>query len=162
MTMDIPTRVQILRDTVRQALVFMMDKQPLDSNRVQWSNNHIMKQADALFTIQGNSPEEEAELCSVLLMSYQVLNEHNPDKDQKVQAVLNRSAAILDQLAPSLLKCELLTYCYGEIYDSQLAAEAHTIIDSWHNSPLSAAEKEIIETLELFEQHPYNHWQEAI
>ena len=36
--MDIPTRVQILRDTVRQALVFMMDKQPLDSNRVQWSN----------------------------------------------------------------------------------------------------------------------------
>ena len=81
--MDIPTRVQILRDTVRQALVFMMDKQPLDSNRVQWSNNHIMKQADALFTIQGNSPEEEAELCSVLLMSYQVLNEHNPDKDPK-------------------------------------------------------------------------------
>lgn len=160
--MDIPTRVQILRDTVRQALVFMMDKQPLDSNRVQLSNNHIMKQADALFTIQGNSPEEEAELCSVLLMSYQVLNEHTPDKDQKVQAVLNRSAAILDQLAPSLLKCELLTYCYGEIYDSQLAAEAHTIIDSWQNSPLSSAEKEIIETLELFEQHPYNHWQEAI
>ena len=63
--------------------------------------------------------------------------------ENRKQAVLDRAGKILDKISPSLLKCQLLTYCYGEVYDEELAMEAHSIIDSWGERRLSDEEQEI-------------------
>ena len=70
-------------------------------------------------------------------------------------AKLNKEVKILDKISPSLLKCQLLTYCYGEVYDEELAMEAHSIIDSWGERRLSDEEQEIADTLMNLENYPY-------
>ena len=48
-----------------------------------------------------------------------------------------------------------MTYCYGEVFEEELAKEAHTIIESWSNRELLKAEKEIAESLNNLEANPY-------
>ena len=77
------------------------------------------------------------------------------DIEARKQTILNRSWKVLEKLSPSLLKCQLLTYCYGEVFDDELAAEAHDIIDSWGKRELTAEEQEIVDTLANLEKYPY-------
>ena len=62
---------------------------------------------------------------------------------------------MLDQLPATLLKCQLLTYCYGEVFEEELAKEAHTIIESWNDKELSEDKKEAINNLRNLEENPY-------
>ncbi|UVP18232.1 UpxZ family transcription anti-terminator antagonist [Bacteroides fragilis] len=99
--------------------------------------------------------EEEANICLALLMGYNATIYNQGDKEEKKQVVLNRCWDVLDQLPATLLKCQLLTYCYGEVFEEELAKEAHTIIESWSNRELLKAEKEIAESLNNLEANPY-------
>ena len=66
---------------------------------------------------------------------------------------------MLEQLSVSLLKCQLLVACYGEVYDEKLAQEAHAIIDTWKDRELSPAELEVSEYLNSLETNPWTAWE---
>jgi hypothetical protein len=53
------------------------------------------------------------------------------------------------------LKCRLLVSCYGEVFDEELAEEAHVIIDSWQGRELSEEEREVMDDLRNLEENPY-------
>lgn len=68
------------------------------------------------------------------------------------QSVVGRA----DQLPATLLKCQLLTYCYGEVFEEELAERGCILfIESWSNRELLKAEKEIAESLNNLEANPY-------
>jgi hypothetical protein len=58
---------------------------------------------------------------------------------------LNRAWEVLDVLPASALKCELLIYCYEEVFEDELLKEAKEIIDSWNGKELSRKEQKVIE-----------------
>lgn len=66
---------------------------------------------------------------------------------------------MLEQLSVSLLKCQLLVACYGEVCDEKLAQEAHAIIDTWKDRELSPAELEVSEYLNSLETNPWTAWE---
>ena len=53
------------------------------------------------------------------------------------------------------MKCQLLTYCYGEVFEEELAKEAHTIIESWKDKELLKEECEIMKELINLEENQY-------
>lgn len=87
--------------------------------------------------------------------SYNLKLYNNGDKEQRIQVVLNRYWDILDGLPASLLKVRLLIYCYGEVFDEELARKAHSIIDSWSDREFTEEEKEIVGLLGDIEENPY-------
>ena len=99
-------------------------------------------------------------LCLSLLMGYTATIYNNGDKENRIQSILNRCWEVLDKLPPSLLKARLLTYCYGEVYDDNLAQDAHTIINSWSGRELTKDECEVIDLLKTIEDNPYP-WSEV-
>ncbi|WP_455590545.1 UpxZ family transcription anti-terminator antagonist, partial [Bacteroides sp.] len=109
----------------------------------------------ALFSLHGATDEEEASLCLALLMGYNSTIYSNGDKEARIQSVLNRCWVVLDRLPTSLLKLRLLTHCYGEVFDEELATEAHAIIDGWGNRELTEEEQEIVSLLADMEENPY-------
>ena len=84
----------------------------------------------------------------------------NGSKQECIQSVLDRSWEVLPQLSPSLLKVQLLTYCYSEFYDESLAKEAHEIINTWNKEELTLEQVEIVEELKGFEDSQYP-WEEV-
>ena len=62
---------------------------------------------------------------------------------------------MLERLKSSLLKCQLLVACYGEVFDRELAQEAHTIMDGWEGRELTDEEREVVEQLKALEENPY-------
>jgi len=115
----------------------------------------VLQKSDALFALKGENPEEEARLCLALLMGYNATIYDYGDKESKKQVILDRSLLVLESLPSSLLKCQLLTYCYGEVFEEELAKEAHTIIDGWKDRELLEEEREIVENLRILEEPPY-------
>ena len=115
----------------------------------------MLQKSDALFALKGENPEEEARLCLALLMGYNATIYDYGDKESKKQVILDRSLLVLESLPSSLLKCQLLTYCYGEVFEEELAKEAHTIIDGWKDRELLEEEREIVENLRILEEPPY-------
>ena len=108
-----------------------------------------------MYPQRGATPEEEANICLALLMGYNATIYNQGDKEEKKQVVLNRCWDVLDQLPDNLLKCQLLTYCYGDVFEEDFAKEAHTIIESWKNKELSEDKKEAINNLRNLEENPY-------
>lgn len=106
-------------------------------------NRETSRLIASLFSKKGKTLEEEAEICLALLMGYAACI-YITGRETKIQTVLNRCWKILDKLTPSLLKCRLLVFCYGETYAEELATEAHTISDSWDRQNLTAEQQEII------------------
>lgn len=111
----------------------------------------VYREADLLFREHGDTPELEASLCVALLMGYNATMYNHGDKEAKKQAVLDRASAVLKLLPQSLLKCLLLIYCYGEVYEEELAQEAREIISGWSGRELTAEEREIMKVLEMTE-----------
>lgn len=122
-------------------------------------NQEIHELINSLHNKKGKSADQEAALCLALLMGYAVSIYASPSDEKKKQAILNRSCSVLDKLPSSLLKCQLLAYCYGEVYEEELALEAHSIIDSWGNRLYTEEEKEVVETLRVMESYPYPSWE---
>lgn len=148
-----------LQSKVDQLLHLGEDGQPVYADTLALLNEAVHTQVIALFSYAGKTPVEEAELCTLLLRAYRSIMCHSPADDKRKQILLDRSWPVLDKLQPSLLKCQLLTYCYGEIYDDDLSQEAHRIINTWQHRDLTPEEQEITEILQLFEQYPYPHWE---
>ncbi|MCY6344864.1 UpxZ family transcription anti-terminator antagonist, partial [Bacteroides hominis] len=108
----------------------------------------------------GNSHEEEARLCLSLLMGYNATLYNNGDKEERIQHILDRCWDVLEHLTASLLKVQLLVYCYGEVFDEELAREAQVIIDTWQDRELSEEEREVMERLKDVQENPYP-WSEV-
>jgi len=49
----------------------------------------------------------------------------------------------------------------GEVFEEELAQEAHAIIDSWQGRELTAKEQEVVENLRNLEenQYPYSDFE---
>lgn len=136
-----------------------VDGAPIYTDHFRQLNKEVLEQSDALYPQRGATPEEEANICLALLMGYNATIYNQGDKEEKKQVVLNRCWDVLDQLPATLLKCQLLTYCYGEVFEEELAKEAHLIISGWDHSRLSNDEKEVFESLKILEENPYPYFE---
>lgn len=153
--MNITSQIESLRQLSYELLHLGVDGTPIYSDRFCQLNKDVLAQSDALFAIKTTDSEEEATICLALLNGYNATIYDHGDKEQKKQVVLDRSWSVLDQLSASLLKCRLLVACYGEVFEEELAREAHSIIDGWDARELTEEEKEIIEMLENLEENQY-------
>lgn len=153
--MNITLEIETLRQLTHELLNLGVDGSPIYADRFSLLNKDVLEQSDALYSQKGSTLEEEATLCAALLSGYGATIYDHGDKEQKKQIVLNRSWKVLDKLPASLLKCQLLIACYGEVFDEELAAEAHAIIDSWAGRELSAEERQAVENLRNAEENQY-------
>lgn len=130
------------------------DGSPIYANEFSLLNTEVLKMADDLFPVKGKTQEEEAALCIALLMGYNATIYNHGDREDKKQQILDRASSIVDQLPSSLLKCQLLLYCYGEVYDKELIEEARQIIISWGGRELTQEEREMMELHNDLLQNP--------
>lgn len=148
-------QIEELRRLAHQLLYPGTEDAPIYADSLARMNKEVAQKTDALFTAQASTDEEEGMLCLALLMGCNAVLYGDGDTEARKQAVLDRAWKVLEKLPPSLMKCRLLTYCYGEVYDAELAAEAHEIIDSWGKEKLNEEEQEILDTLVNMEKYPY-------
>lgn len=154
-------KTEELQQLAQKSLYLGLDGDPIYAEHFSRLNKEIQILSDALYSVKGDTPEEEAGICLALLMGYNATIYSDKDKEAKKQSILDRAWEVLEQLPPSLLKCQLLTYCYGEVFEEELAQEAHAIIDSWQGRELTAKEQEIVENLRNLEenQYPYSNFE---
>ena len=116
-----------------------MDGSPIYSDHFARLNREVYEQALDLYnTLEGNTPEEEAELCLSILVALNATFYDNGRKQQYIQRLLDRCLNVLDKLPDSLLKVRLLTCCYG-----------------WDMASLTPEQKEIIGELKNMEENQY-------
>ena len=108
-----------------------------------------------VYDTRGKTVESEAELCLGLLAAFAATIYDNGHKQQYIQRVLDRSWEVLPKLSASLLKVQLLVYCYSEVYDEELSRQAHSIIATWDKAELTLEQVDIIEELKSFEENQY-------
>ena len=154
-------KTEELQQLAQKSLYLGLDGDPIYAEHFSRLNKDIQILSDALSSDSSDTPEEEAGICLALLMGYSATIYSDKDKEAKKQSILDRAWEVLEQLPPSLLKCQLLTYCYGEVFEDELAQEAHAIIDSWQGRELTAKEQEIVENLRNLEenQYPYSDFE---
>lgn len=148
-------KIEELQQLAQKSLYLGLDGGPIYAEHFSRLNKEIQILSDALFSVKGNTPEEEAGICLALLMGYNATIYSDKDKETKKQIILDRAWEVLEQLPPSLLKCQLLTYCYGEVFENELAQKAHAIIDSWQGRKWTSEEQEVIENLRNLEENQY-------
>lgn len=136
-------------------LTYGLDGSPVYADQFTCLNRDVYERAIELYNTRGTTVEEEAELCLGLLVAFAATIYDNGSKQEYVQNVLDRSWEVLPKLSPSLLKVRLLTYCYSECYDEELAKEAHEIINTWNKEELTLEQTETIVELKNFEENPY-------
>jgi hypothetical protein len=136
-------------------LVYGLDGSPIYVDQFTRLNRDVYEQALDLYGTRGKTVEAEAELCLGLLVAFTATIYDNGHKQEYIQNVLDRSWEVLPKLPASLLKVRLLTYCYSEVYDKELAQEAHVIINTWDQSQLTLEQVDIIEDLKNFEENQY-------
>ena len=156
--MSLQSQIDTLRRITHELLNLGFEGTPLFSNEFCKLNTEVYRQSECLFHLHGSNAEEEAQLCYVLLTGYHATIYDHGDKNQKIQKLLDRSWKVLDQLPASLLKCQLLVACYGEVFDEDLSKEAHVIINGWKGRELTLAECEVIEYLNSLEFNPWGNW----
>lgn len=136
-------------------LTYGLDGSPIYADQFTRLNRDVYERAIELYNTRGTTVEEEAELCLGLLVAFAATIYDNGSKQEYIQNVLDRSWEVLPKLSPSLLKVQLLTYCYSEFYDESLAKEAHEIINTWNKAEFTSEQLEIIKELQNFEENPY-------
>lgn len=136
-------------------LVYGLDGSPIYVDQFTRLNRDVYEQALDLYGTRGKTVEAEAELCLGLLVAFAAVIYDNGHKQEYIQNVLDRSWEILPQLPASLLKVQLLVYCYSEVYDEELVRQAHNIIDTWDKSLLTLEQVNIIDELKSFEENQY-------
>lgn len=152
---SLSTQIASLYRLAHELLYLGSDGSPIYSDRFTCLNSEVLHESDALYFSHGSTDEEEARLCLSLLMGYNATIYSNGDKEARIQSILNRCWAVLDCLPASLLKLRLLTHCYGEVFDDELSAEAHAIIDGWGDRERTPEEDEIVTLLCELEENPY-------
>ena len=134
-----------------------MDGSPIYSDELARMSGETFRLCNELYDggLHGASPEEEASLCLALLLGYNATLCDHGDRQQRIQQVLEHSWKVLPHMSDPLLKVRLLTYCYSECYEEELADQAHAIIATWNADQLTSDQKEIIEELQNIEDNPY-------
>ena len=98
-------------------LTYGLDGSPIYVDEFTRLNREVYEQALELYGTRGKTVESEAELCLGLLAAFAATIYDNGHKQQYIQQVLDRSWEVLPKLPASLLKVQLLVYCYSEVYD---------------------------------------------
>lgn len=153
--MNIISQIESLRQFTHELLRLGIDGSPLYTDHFCRLNKEVLELADSLYSQKGATLEEEATLCFSLLTAYGATIYDHGDKERKKQSILNRAWKLLDKLPASLLKCQLLIACYSEVFDEDLAQEAHTIMNTWTGRELSIDEQEAVEMLKGVEENQY-------
>lgn len=138
-----------LQQTARELLHLGEDTGFVYAEDLSRLNCRVHELIHALYNKKGKTIEEEASLCLAVLMGYAGSMYANPSDERKKQQILNRSWVVLEKLPDSLLKCQLLTFCYGEVYEKDLADAAYGIINSWNKKKITGSQQEIIDMLEI-------------
>lgn len=149
------SQVQELQLLARELLCLGDGGTPIYTDHFRQLNKEILCLSDSLFSQKGSFPEEEAQLCLALLMGYNATLYNSGDKENKIQTVLNQAFDVLELLSASLLKCQLLTYCYGEVFEEELAKEAREIIGGWNEKEYSIEEVKVMKVLRELEESQY-------
>lgn len=153
--MNIISQIENLRQFTYELLHFGIDGSPLYTDHFCKLNKEVLELADSLYFQKGTTLEEEAILYFSLLTAYGATIYDHGDKERKKQSILNRAWKLLDKLPASLLKCQLLIACYSEVFDEDLAQEAHAIMNTWTGRELSIDEQEAVEMLKGVEENQY-------
>lgn len=114
-------------------------------------NQEVHELIHLLWNKKTGSIEEEARLCLAVLMGFNGIMYANPEDEKIRRSVTERTRYVLKKLPSSLLKCQLLIYCYGEVENDKLIEEAKEIMKDWERRELSSEELETVETLEIME-----------
>lgn len=152
---SLESEVSALSTLADELLYLGIDDTPIYSDDFTRLNHEVFQKANTLYHQRGSTFEEEASLCLVLLKGYNATIYNDGDKEERIQTILNRCWEVLEHLSASLLKVQLLTYCYGEVFEEELAKEAHQIMDSWENRVLSEEELKVIELLQTMRDNRY-------
>lgn len=152
---SLESEISALSTLADELLYLGIDDAPIYSDDFTRLNHEVFQKANALYHQRGSTFEEEASLCLALLKGYNATIYNDGDKEERIQTILNRCWEVLEHLSASLLKVQLLTYCYGEVFEEELAKEAHQIMDSWENKVLSEEELKVIELLQTMENNRY-------
>lgn len=156
---SLQSQIDALCRVTHELLHLGLDGSPIYSTDFCQLNSKVYRLADDLYPLPGSDAEEEACLCYALLSGYHATIYDHGNKNEKIQKLLERSGEVLNLLPASLLKCQLLVACYSEIFDEELAREAHAIIDTWAERDLTLAEREVLEYLECLEGNPLPNWE---
>ena len=152
---SLESEVSALSTLADELLYLGIDDTPIYSDDFTRLNHEVFQKANALYHQRGSTFEEEASLCLALLKGYNVTIYNDGDKEERIQTILNRCWEVLEHLSASLLKVQLLTYCYGEVFEEELAKEANKIIESWDEKLLTKDQVEAIGFLKSLEENPY-------
>ena len=148
-------KTEELQQLAQKSLYLGLDGGPIYAEHFSRLNKEIQILSDALYSVKGDTPEEEAGICLALLMGYNATIYNYGDKEQKKQEILVRACDVLERLPDSLLKVRLLTYCYGETYEEALLQSARKIVDGWGQTSLTSEQIEAVEELRNIEENPY-------
>lgn len=152
---SLESEVSALSTLADKLLYLGIDDTPIYSDDFTRLNHEVFQKANALYHQRGSTFEEEASLCLALLKGYNATIYNDGDKEGRIQTILNRCWEVLEHLSASLLKVQLLTYCYGEVFEEELAKEANKIIESWDEKLLTKDQVEAIGFLKSLEENPY-------
>lgn len=130
------------------------DGSPIYANEFSQLSTEVLNMADDLFFEKGKTYEEEAALCLALMMGYSATIYNPSYKEHRKQALLDRALAVMNRIPPSLPKCRLLLFCYGEVFDKELLIEARGIIIDWGMRNLTEEQKEMIELYNDLVENP--------
>lgn len=149
------SEISALSTLADELLYLGIDDTPIYSDDFTRLNHEVFQKANALYHQRGSTFEEEASLCLALLKGYNATIYNDGDKEERIQTILNRCWEVLEHLSASLLKVQLLTYCYGEVFEEELTKEANKIIESWDEKLLTKDQVEVIGFLKSLEENPY-------
>ena len=152
---SLESEISALSTLADELLYLGIDDTPIYSDEFTRLNHEVFQKANALYHQRGSTFEEEASLCLALLKGYNATIYNDGDKEERIQTILNRCWEVLEHLSASLLKVQLLTYCYGEVFEEELAKEANKIIESWDEKLLTKDQVEAIGFLKSLEENPY-------
>lgn len=157
---SLESEVSALSTLADELLYLGIDDTPIYSDDFTRLNHEVFQKANTLYHQRGSTFEEEASLCLALLKGYNATIYNDGDKEERIQIILNRCWEVLEHLSASLLKVQLLTYCYGEVFEEELAKGANKIIESWEEKLLTKDQVEVIGFLKSLEENPYP-WSET-
>ena len=152
---SLESEISALSTLADELLYLGIDDTPIYSDDFTRLNHEVFQKANALYHQRGSTFEEEASLCLALLKGYNATIYNDGDKEERIQTILNRCWEVLEHLSASLLKVQLLTYCYGEVFEEELAKEAKEIIIGWDEKSLTKDQVEAIVLLRSLEENPY-------
>lgn len=141
-------KAQVLQQLADTLLYEDEEVEFFDTDRWQQLQATVTEGMRQLSTVKGTTAIEEGEICLALLMGCRATLH-----DASIRRLaMSRTYKVFPHLSPSLLKCYLFVYLYGELEDETMAREAHRIIDTWQDRQLTREEKKVTTILSIMEE----------